>query len=402
MHETADVLIIGAGVNGASLAFHLTQFGVRKVIVLEKQVAAAGATGLSSGLVRMHYTNETEARLALSSYRYFRNWADIVGGECGFTETGFIRTVAPKNTEKLRANVAMLQRLGVETYLITRDELRELAPGVWADDVVLAAYEPHSGYADPTATTLSFLHAARQRGTQLRQHVEVLHFITQGERVVGVQTTTGIIEAGTVVCAAGGWTMALLHKLRLEFPVWNVRHQVALLQRPVEARQDHMTYIDGVLDVYYRPDSPGLTLVGGGAMEPGIDPDHFEHNADAIFIEEVAEKVSRRMPALEDAAYVRGWSGVFAVSADRHPLLGLVPGYENLYALFGCNGTGFKTAPAVGKALAEQITGVSEPEIPITSLRPARYFEQATIHDPYGYSDRPQEYIEPPPIGVDS
>jgi len=396
MHETADVVIIGAGVNGASLAFHLVQAGVRKIIVLEKQVAASGATGLSSGLVRMHYVNEIEARLALSSYTYFRNWADIVGGECGFTETGFIRTVAPRNNEKLRANVAMLQRIGVETRLISPGELHELAPTIWSEDLQLAAYEPHSGYADPTATTLSLLAAARQLGAELRQQVEVQGFLLHNERVTGVKTSTGIIEAGTVVCAAGGWTMNLLETLGLRFPVWNVRHQVVILQRPAEARQEHMTYIDGVLDVYYRPDSPGLTLVGGGAMEPGIEPDSFEPNADADFVEEVAEKVSRRMPALADASYVRGWSGVFAVSADLHPLLGPVPGYENLYAIFGCNGTGFKTAPAVGKALAEQMLGVGEPAIPIESLRPARYFEQAMISDTYSYSDRPQEHTEPP------
>jgi glycine/D-amino acid oxidase-like deaminating enzyme len=396
MHETADVVVIGAGVNGASLAYHLAMSGVRKVLVLEKQVAATGATGLSSGLVRMHYANEVEARLALNSYAYFRNWSDMIGGECGFRETGFIRTVAHKNTEKLRANVAMLQRIGVETYLITPDELHDLAPLIWAEDILLAAYEPHSGYADPTATTLSLLDAARQHGVQLLQHIEAQGFITQGERVLGVRTSEGVIEAGTIVCATGAWTMALLTKLGLRFPVWNVRHQVAILQRPAEAQADHMTYIDGVLDVYYRPDSPGLTLVGGGAMEPGVDPDHFERNADASFVEEIAEKVSRRMPAMENATYIRGWSGIFNISEDLHPLLGPVPGYENLYAIFGCNGTGFKIAPAVGKALAEQIIGVREQEIPIISLRPARYFEQAAIHDTYGYSDRSQEHTEPP------
>ncbi len=315
MHETADVIVIGAGVNGASLAYHLALLGVRRVIVLEKKVAATGATGLSSGLVRMHYTNEVEARLALSSYAYFRNWSDMIGGECGFTETGFIRTVAPRNTEKLRANVAMLQGIGVETYLITTDELHDLAPNIWAEDILLAAYEPHSGYADPTATTLSLLDAARQRGVQLRQQVEVQGFLTQGERILGVQTSEGVIEAGTVACATGGWTMELLQKLGLKFPVWNIRHQVAILQRPGDAQADHMTYIDGVLDVYYRPDSPGLTLVGGGAMEPGVNPDHFEQNADASFVEEIAEKVSRRMPALENATYMHGWAGIFAVSA---------------------------------------------------------------------------------------
>src|SRR5260221_1964724 len=195
MHETADVVVIGAGVNGASLAYHLAMFGVRKVLVLEKKMTASGATGLSSGLVRMHYVNEIEARLALSSYRYFRNWADMIGGECGFRETGFIRTVTPKNTEKLRANVAMLQRIGVETYLITPAELHELAPNVWAEDILLAAYEPHSGYADPTATTLALLDAARRLGVQLRQQAEVLEFVTRGERVVGVKTSVGELEA---------------------------------------------------------------------------------------------------------------------------------------------------------------------------------------------------------------
>jgi glycine/D-amino acid oxidase-like deaminating enzyme len=396
MHETADVVVIGAGVNGASLAYHLAMAGVRNVLVLEKQAAATGATGFSSGLVRMHYANEVEARLALSSYAYFRNWADMIGGECGFRETGFIRTVARKNTEKLRANVAMLQRIGVETSVITPGELHDLAPQIWAEDILLAAYEPHSGYADPTATTFSLLEAARHRGVQLLQHIEAQGFITRGERVLGVQTSEGVIEAGTVVCATGAWTMALLNKLGLRFPVWNVRHQVAILQRPTEAQADHMAFIDGMLDVYYRPDSPGLTLVGGGAMEPGVDPDQFERNADDSFVEEIAAKVTRRIPAMENATYRRGWSGIFNISEDLHPLLGPVPGYENLYAIFGCNGTGFKIAPAVGKALAEQIIGVREQENPITSLRPARYFEQAAIHDTYGYSDRSQEHTEPP------
>ena len=394
MYETADVVIIGAGVNGASVAYHLALAGVKRVVVLEKQVVAAGATGLSSGLVRMHYTNEVEARLALSSYAYFRHWSDIVGGDCGFVETGFIRTVAPHNTEKLRANVAMLQGIGVETQLITAAELRELTPGMMTDDLLYAAYEPHSGYADPTATTFSLLHAARRQGVILRQGVDVLGFILHGERVTGVRTSVGEIEAGIVVCAAGGWTMKMLEILGLRFPVWNVRHQVAMLQRPPE-QQSHMTYIDGVLDAYYRPDAPGLTLASGGPMESITDPDNFNHNTDGRFIEEIAQKISSRIPAMEEATFVRSWAGSFAVSADLHPLIGPLPGYEQLYAIFGCNGTGFKVAPAVGKAVTEHILGVSEPTIPITSLRPARYLEHAAIVDPYSYSDRPQEHTQP-------
>jgi sarcosine oxidase subunit beta len=395
MRETADVIIIGAGVNGASVAYHLARAGVPHVVVLEKGVVASGATGLSSGLVRMHYTNEVEARLAFSSFRYFRHWDEIVGGDCGFVETGFIRTVAAHNTGKLRANVAMLQRIGINTQLVTPDELRELSPAMRTDDIALAAYEPHSGYADPTTTALSLLYAARQHGVTLRQNVEVQEFTFSGERITGVRTSSGTIEAGVVICAAGGWTMNLLSQTGLKFPVWNIRHQVIMLRRPPEI-QTHMTYIDGVLDAYYRPDSPGLTLVGSGPMETGVAPDDFAHHADDSFVESVAEKISYRMPAMECASYVQGWAGVFAVSADLHPLIGPIPGYQNLYAIFGCNGTGFKIAPAVGKAVAEQILGIDSPEIDITSLRPARYLENALIVDPYGYSDRPQEHTEPP------
>lgn len=395
MHESADVVIIGAGVNGASVAYHLAIAGVRHVVVLEKSVVAAGATGLSSGLVRMHYSNEIEALLALSSFQYFRNWSEMIGGDSGFVETGFIRTVAVHNTQKLQANVAMLQRIGVDTQLITADELCEISPAMRTDDITLAAYEPHSGYADPTATALSLLNAARRHGISLRQNVDVLGFTWQGERITGVRTSKGVIEAGIVVCAAGAWTMQLLAELGLSFPVWNIRHQVILLQRPPEL-PTHMTYIDGILDAYYRPDSPGLTLVGSGPMETGVLPDDFAHHADDSFVESVAEKISYRMPVMENATYVQGWAGVFAVSADLHPLIGPIPGYENLYAIFGCNGTGFKVAPAVGKAVAEQILGIDTPEIDITSLRPARYLEGEIVIDPYGYADRPQEHTEAP------
>src|SRR5258708_20351430 len=124
----------------------------------------------------------------------------------------------------------MVQRIGVETYLITPGELHELAPNVWAEDILLAAYEPHSGYADPSATTLSLLDAARRLGVQLRQQAEVLEFVIQGERVVGVKTSEGEIGAGTVLCAAGGWTMALLAKLGFQFPLWNLPHHRAILR----------------------------------------------------------------------------------------------------------------------------------------------------------------------------
>src|SRR3990167_4720330 len=166
MSQTADVVIIGGGIHGASLALHLAQRGLRLVVV-ERHAVASGATGRSSGLVRMHYDVEAESRLAWESFRYFRDWAELVGGECGFRRTGFLKIVAPEHTARLRANVGMHQRLGIPMLLVTPDDVRRLAPGLAPGDFEAAAYEPESGYADPPSAASAFLHAARQRGARL-------------------------------------------------------------------------------------------------------------------------------------------------------------------------------------------------------------------------------------------
>src|SRR5512140_3490223 len=155
-----DVIIIGAGVQGASLAFHLAQRGV-KALVLEKQFVAAGATGRSSGLVRMHYDVQQDAELAWLSFQYFRNWKQMVGGECGFTRTGFIQIVGSKHIQALKANVAMHQDIGIPTFLVNGADVRRLSPQLFTDDIEVAAYEPESGYAMPSDSANALMNAAR-------------------------------------------------------------------------------------------------------------------------------------------------------------------------------------------------------------------------------------------------
>jgi glycine/D-amino acid oxidase-like deaminating enzyme len=151
MHRTADVVVVGGGVSGASIAYALAAKGV-KVTLLEKGALAGGASGRSSALVRMHYTNEWDARLAWASFPTFRHWAELMGGPPVFTRTGFVNVVAPRYASHLRSNVEMLRRIGVNTTAITPAELRELQPFAHVDDVGAAAYEPESGYADPAET----------------------------------------------------------------------------------------------------------------------------------------------------------------------------------------------------------------------------------------------------------
>src|SRR5919108_3046545 len=203
MPETAEAIIIGAGVMGASLAFHLTRAGMKSVAVLDKNGLCGGMTAKSGALVRMHYTYEPEARMAFAALRYFQHWQEMVGGECGFTQTGFIMTVTPDNADRLRKNVEMLRRLGVKTSVLTSQELREVQPFTHVDDLTVAAYEPESGYADPRATATAFMQQAQQQGATLREGVAVTGIRTQGGRVGGVDTSDGPFEAPVVVVMAG-------------------------------------------------------------------------------------------------------------------------------------------------------------------------------------------------------
>jgi sarcosine oxidase subunit beta len=232
MERTADVVIIGAGVMGTSTAFQLVQRGMKRVVVLEKQAVASGSSGKSSALVRMHYTFLPEARLALASLQWFQEWRDRVGGSCGFTKTGFVRLVAPEKTALLRQNVTRLQAIGINTRLVSGDDLRGLDAGVESSDIEVAAYEPDSGYADGYATAHAFMDAARRGGAALQQGVTVTNIHIRGGKVQGVSTSAGDIAAPMVIATAGPWSGPLLKRLGVDLPLLPSRHQVMILERP--------------------------------------------------------------------------------------------------------------------------------------------------------------------------
>jgi sarcosine oxidase, subunit beta len=203
MIERADVIVVGAGVQGASLAFHLAQRGAR-VLVLERDTVAAGATGRSSGFVRMHYDLESESRLAWASLPYFREWADRVGaGDCGFVLTGFVHVVPAQLADALRANVEMQQRIGIDSRVVSPAEIERLVPGAVTEDIAVGAYEAASGYADPAGTAAGFLTAAGRLGARFIRDCRVESVLVEGGVVVGVATSRGRFAAPAVVDVAG-------------------------------------------------------------------------------------------------------------------------------------------------------------------------------------------------------
>lgn len=387
MPETTEAIIIGAGVMGASLAYHLTRAGMTHVTVLDKKGLCGGMTAKSGALVRMHYTNEPEARMAFAAWCYFQHWQEMVGGECGFTRTGFVVTVTPDNAERLRKNVEMLQRIGVTTSVITAQELRELQPFARVDDLTVAAYEPESGYADPRATTTAFMQQAQRQGATLREGVRVTAIRTAGGRVIGVDTSGGPIDAPIVVVMAGPWSDRLLKTADIDFPLTPQRAQIAFYQRPAELAKGHMVFIDGALGTYFRPHGTELTLIGVGHWKPELppDPDAYNEANDPDFIPAAKLKVARRIPALQHAEYACGHAGIYDVSPDTRAILDRAPGVEGLYIAAGFSGTGFKISPAVGACMAELITQGRATFVDITPFRFSRFEENRPIRGPHEY-----------------
>ncbi len=371
MSNTADIIIIGAGVHGASLAFHLAQRGV-KATILEKTFVAAGATGRSSGLVRMHYDTQVDSQLAWESFRYFRNWKELVGGDSGFTRTGFIQIVAREHQDALRKNTEMQQRVGIPSFIISADDVKRLAPAFVTDDFDIAAYEPESGYAMPSDTANALMNAARERGARLVQNCAVTGIQTSGGRVTGVETAQGLFSAPVVVNAAGAWAGKLNQLAGLELPYDTWRHDTMFVVRPPEIGPSHPTVIDFPKEIYFRPEG-GLTLVGLEDGNPlGESPDGDADHAKAGFVERAIDRICERVPVMEKGGLHSAHGGYDGITPDQHPLLGLA-GLDGFYLDCGFGGTGFKIGPAVGLCMSELILDGAAKTVDISSLAPGRF-----------------------------
>ena len=379
--STADVIIIGGGVQGTSLAFHLTRRNV-KVTLLERHFVGGGATGRSSGLVRMHYDSEVDSRLAWESFKFFVNWKQWVGGECGFTRTGFIQIAARAAEPALRANVALHQKIGIPSLIVTADDVKRLAPAFLTEDFDVAAYEPESGYAMPSDTANAFITAARERGAQLVQNCVVNGIDVTSGRVTGVTTTQDKFSAPVVVNAAGAWASQINRLVGLDLPCNTWRHDTMFVVRPEEIGLSHPTVIDFPNDMYFRPEGK-LTLVGLEDGNPlGESPDSDTDHARPRFVERAIERICLRIPSMNQGSVHSAHGGYDGITPDQHPILGAA-GPEGYYLDCGHSGTGFKTAPAIGLCMAELILDGVSKTVDISSLAPGRFSEGRLIKGNY-------------------
>ena len=385
--RTADIVIIGAGVMGASIAFHLAKRKAGKIVVVEKDHVARGASGRSSALIRMHYTFAPEVQLAVKSLQMFQNWSDITGRPGDFRRTGFVQLVPAAEIDLLKANVDMQRRNGVNVQLITADELKEIEPDWRTDDVKAAAYEPDSGYGDGAGVANDFLDAARDLGVEYRPRTRVKKLLAKGGRVVGVATEQDEIQSSNVIVATGQWSKPLLASVGVDLPMETEYHEVCILKNPQAMKRGGCACIDSILCVYFRSEGHDKTLVGAFTGPRGIDPENFPQKASQESLAAIADRACRRIPALENAELVRGITGVYDVTPDYRPLLGQVPEIDRLYVVAGFSGMGFKISPAIGLVMSELLLDGQATTVDITAFRPTRFAEGQPIRPEFEYAE---------------
>lgn len=365
MTRTADVVVIGAGVTGVAIAFHLASRGVRNVLVLERRFVGAGGTGRSVGIVRQLYPTRETSEMVVRSLAVFRNFGEIVGGDAGYVRCGALIAVSPAMRHRLEDTIARHRDVGVKAEILEPADVAGIEPRLDVSGIGAVLHEPDSGYGDPVGVTAGFAEAARRNGVRIEQRTEVAGIDTSGgRRVTGVRTVAGdTVSAPVVVNAAGLWAPAVAAMAGLRLPIVVGRHPVFIVERDPAFGVPHPVYLDLAGGTYVRPETGGLTLTGSLTDDETahpMDPDALGADVGPREAVETLARTTRAMPALADARYRRGYAGAFDITPDWMPILDQSP-LPGFWIAAGMSGHGFKLAPAVGETMAALIIGARPP-----------------------------------------
>lgn len=389
MTQTADLVVIGAGIAGASTAFFAATAGL-KVVVVERSLPAAGASGRTAGYIRCHYANPHEAYFAYESWKIHMNWTEIVGGDNGYRQIGFLFVVPPALMPPLEKNIEILTGMGVNTLLLDAKGLKELQPFMETGDVGGAAYEPESGYADPSDCIGSLLAGVKKRRGRVILDAGPVHILTTESWIAGVKAGAEEISAPNVVIAAGVGARDLAAQVGLDLPVSPMPIGAGLLHRSA-ASGSPMCVIDHAVEQWYRGEVGDLMLIGAG-YEDSIgfkgEPFHGKAEFTPPTLEELVQAATaliRRIPDLEDAMPGRTWVGLDSRTPDGHALAGPIPSVQGLYVLTGGNGKGFKFGPSMGRALAQTVIHGRFEDSPLAPFSLDRFEMGRTIRGEHEY-----------------
>ena len=355
-----DVAVIGGGSTGSSIAYHLVKDGAGKVALIEREHVGWGQTGRSTAIVRLHYSTVEVARMALVSWDELRRMEEAVGGPSGFRPCGFVIAADSRDGDGLRRNVEMQRKIGINTRIISPEELAEIQPGVDTRGLEVAAYEPGSGYADPVLTAQTYAGAASELGCVLMPKTEVKGLRLENGRIVSLETDRGRVEADVVVNATGVWANTLLSAIGVNLPIKVMKEEIVVWVRPSNFLGEHIVFGDLPNNYYIRPFGESQTYMGSinpDMSKVGDSPSDFnlDERVGLGTVSEYGSVISSRFPAMSEARYAGGWIGLYDVTPDWHPIIGFMENPSNLFNVVGLSGHGFKLAPALGMIASELI-----------------------------------------------
>jgi sarcosine oxidase subunit beta len=388
MATTSDVLVVGGGVIGCSIAFHLARRRVGRVVLLEKAYLGAGSSGKSGAIIRQHYSNALTVAMARKSLAVFENFPDTVGGPPVFTRTGMALLVNERDRAGLDRNIELQRGLGVDVRVVTSQELTEIDANAHLAEDELAAFESEAGYVEAVQVVASYSDAARRARADVRLGVEVKAILTDKGRVTGVETNEGTYQCGTLVLATGPWAAHLARTLKLNLPVQACRTQVALFRRPPDCGRRGVVYGDFVQGIYFKPTHGEMIHAGslaGEEVNDPVDPDHYNEAADGPWLPQIRQRLGRRYPAMHRGYGRGGFGALYGITPDWHPILDRLPGLEGAYCAVGFSGHGFKMSPIVGQLMTELIVDGKAGTLDIAPLRMSRFDENDLVKTPYAY-----------------
>jgi sarcosine oxidase subunit beta len=368
--RTASAVVIGGGVVGCSIAYHLARRGLRDVLVLEREAVGAGTTSKAAGGIRAQFATETEIRFSLESIGVYQRFEDEFGVDAGYREIGYLFLIAdPADLAGFQARVALQRSLGVDVRIITPADARALVPALRVDDLIAAVWGPNDGVAGPAEVTQGFARRARELGARIIEGVEVTGIALNGGRVASVLTGQGSVGTRLAINAAGPAAARVARLAGVELPVRPRRRHIFFTEPFPEIPGAVPLTTDRASGFYFRKEMEQLLLSPGDAEDVGDD---LQVAVDWRRVEETVEKAVHRLPVLEKARIAGGWAGLRPLTPDDHAIIGWAPGVEGFFLAAGFGGHGFQHAPATGRYVAEWLVD-GRPSLDLSLFDPGRF-----------------------------
>ncbi|MBI4626166.1 MAG: FAD-binding oxidoreductase [Verrucomicrobia bacterium] len=380
MKNTADVVVIGAGVHGAATAFHLARAGAGRVVVVDKSGVASGPTARSGAMMRPIFTEAPYIQLVMEATQMMEHWDELVGGDAGFVERGFLRFTRTFEKAELGGDLKLMKELGVEFEILDADALRARVPDAEFRGDEQGLWLPRAGYADPVLTTRTLARAAVRHGVTVLEGVQVTAIDAPGSRIESVQTDQGPIHTRTVVNCAGPWSARLAAGIGVALPIETHCGGTSLFQRPEAIPAGGPILSDGVNQVYFREVGDSVLRAShfGWTHNP-VDPDDYDETISARQLQTLRDDLRKRYRSMQRGVFAGGFSAIYDMTPDAHPIIGNIGGVGGFWCNCGWSGNGFASSAAVGRHLAARIAGQTSevdlgmfawPRPPGTKMRP--------------------------------